>query len=174
MTGSRFYPKLKLPSPITAFALPSTLITIKLFHALRSHSTSFSRCSRGTIGLHTDAIDGLTPLTDANVAASPAHFELSPGRLLLHSPIPVCIIHTLTFQFTVSIASQLTPCAPLTLFTARAFPHNIKKNFAPALCARFASTDAHKVGKIHQVIGMVFACAFSELMITWLQVPSST
>lgn len=31
----------------------------------------------------------------------------------------------------------------------------IKKNFAPALAARFASTDSAKDGKIHQVIGAV-------------------
>jgi hypothetical protein len=29
----------------------------------------------------------------------------------------------------------------------------IKKSFAPALSTRFASTDAAKDGKIHQVIG---------------------
>lgn len=31
----------------------------------------------------------------------------------------------------------------------------IKKSFAPALSARFASTDSAKDGKIHQVIGAV-------------------
>lgn len=31
----------------------------------------------------------------------------------------------------------------------------IKQNFAPALSARFASTDAGRDGKIHQVIGAV-------------------
>ncbi|KAH7411628.1 P-loop containing nucleoside triphosphate hydrolase protein [Phaeosphaeria sp. MPI-PUGE-AT-0046c] len=36
----------------------------------------------------------------------------------------------------------------------------IKKNFAPALSARFASTDAAKDGKIHQVIGAVVDVKF--------------
>lgn len=31
----------------------------------------------------------------------------------------------------------------------------IRKSFAPAFAARFASTDAAKDGKIHQVIGAV-------------------
>jgi F-type H+-transporting ATPase subunit beta len=31
----------------------------------------------------------------------------------------------------------------------------IKKSFAPALSTRFASTDATKDGKIHQVIGAI-------------------
>ena len=31
----------------------------------------------------------------------------------------------------------------------------IKKNFTPALSTRFASTDAQKEGKIHQVIGAI-------------------
>jgi hypothetical protein len=40
--------------------------------------------------------------------------------------------------------------------TARsAFQPIIKKNFAPALSARFASTDSAKDGKIYQVIGAV-------------------
>merc|ERR1712032_370082 len=36
----------------------------------------------------------------------------------------------------------------------------IKKSFAPALAARFASTDAQRDGKIHQVIGAVVDVKF--------------
>lgn len=39
--------------------------------------------------------------------------------------------------------------------TARRAFQPIKKNFAPALSARFASTDSGLTGKIHQVIGAV-------------------
>jgi len=40
------------------------------------------------------------------------------------------------------------------LAARRAF-QPVKQNLAPALAARFASTDASKTGKIHQVIGAV-------------------
>lgn len=38
---------------------------------------------------------------------------------------------------------------------ARALAQPIKKNLAPSLAARYASTDSAKQGKIHQVIGAV-------------------
>jgi hypothetical protein len=39
----------------------------------------------------------------------------------------------------------------------------MKKSFAPALSARFASTDATKDGKIHQVIGYGLSPCIQDL-----------
>ncbi|KAF1989196.1 ATP synthase subunit beta, mitochondrial [Aulographum hederae CBS 113979] len=46
--------------------------------------------------------------------------------------------------------------------TARRAFNPIRKNFAPALSARFASSDAAKDGKIHQVIGAVVDVKFDS------------
>jgi hypothetical protein len=50
--------------------------------------------------------------------------------------------------------------------TARNAFQPIKKSFAPALSARFASTDASsaKEGKIHAVIGAVVDSAFMDFV----------
>lgn len=69
---------------------------------------------------------------------------LHPHKYVLSSPV-----HPLNlFNESANIQLSLSD-----IFSARAVPPSIKKNFAPALCARFASTDSARVGKIHQVIG---------------------